>query len=367
MSNSNKNPNIIHYFFSQLIFEGDTMRKIFLAILIPSVFAASAHAEYHDEFAAKTANIAEVVSHYENGDYNNEAEALAQANAMARDIDAAHNRDGQSGSTLQFRNMADVEKWLARPDATTSPITDSNTDSGDGTDTSGNTDTDTSDHNGTDTSGNTGTDTSDSVSKAMSYADAVSDHAEAAAEGHADDAAQRAEDDAKGFAKDAADQAKKDANTHTDVAVTDANTHADSVAKQAELNANAYTDTVTDASSAAALNQAAHYADHVAASAGRAAVAQSKEYTDHVAKGLQKQIDHNRRAINRLGANSQAVANLHYNGNKSGYAIAVGQYGSETALAGGLQFNVTRHNALTVQAGFDAGHTGGSIGLHGDF
>ena len=333
------------------------MKKIFLAILIPSVFAASAHAEYHDEFAAKTANIAEIVNHYENGDYNNEAEALAQANAMARDINAAHNRDGQSGSTLQFRNMADVEKWLARPDATTSPITDSDT--GNGTDTSGNT--------GTDTSGNTGTDTSDSLSDAMSYADAVSDHAEAAAEGHADDAAQRAEDDAKGFAKDAADQAKKDANTHTDVAVTDANTHADSVAKQAEQNANAYTDTVTDASSAAALNEAAHYADHVAVSAGRAAVAQSKEYTDHVAKGLQKQIDHNRRAINRLGANSQAVANLHYNGNKSGYAIAVGQYGSETALAGGLQFNVTRHNALTVQAGFDAGHTGGSIGLHGDF
>ena len=128
-----------------------------------------------------------------------------------------------------------------------------------------------------------------------------------------------------------------------------------------DTTANAYTDQVA----AEAVQMADHHADQVAAASGRAAVSESKDYTDHVAHGLQSQITENKRAIKRLGASSQAVANLHYNGAHSGYAVAVGQYASESALAGGLQFQVTGYSAISVQTSYDAAHVGGSVGLHG--
>ncbi|UHM93655.1 hypothetical protein [Rahnella victoriana] len=97
------------------------------------------------------------------------------------------------------------------------------------------------------------------------------------------------------------------------------------------------------------------------------AMQSSKGYTDHVSKGLQKQISENKRDLKRLGATSQAVGNLHYNGNHNGYAVSVGQYSNETALAGGLQYQIGTHHALTLQTSVDAAQIGGSVGLHGDF
>lgn len=239
--------------------------------------------------------------------------------------------------------------------------------------------------------------------RARGYSDAVSDHAEAAAEGYADNAAAKAEDNAKKYTETVggevlsmadyaiADSAQK-AHDYTDKKVKaaeetslaaaaaaekhidsvagdtleaaknytgeiaaqtkdEASRHADDVAAKAEVSANHY----TDRSVAATL----HYADRN--------LAQSKSYTDRIAKGLKKQIDHNASAIKRLGASSQATANLHYNANHNGYAVSVGAYDGETALAGGLQFQTGKHSALTVQTSYDAEALGGSVGLHGDW
>ncbi|POT56094.1 hypothetical protein C3432_19135 [Citrobacter amalonaticus] len=74
-----------------------------------------------------------------------------------------------------------------------------------------------------------------------------------------------------------------------------------------------------------------------------------------------------KRDVRNLGASAQASANLHYNANQSGYAVAVGQYESSTAIAGGMQFQANAHSAVTVQASYDGTAAGGSLGFHSDF
>lgn len=78
-------------------------------------------------------------------------------------------------------------------------------------------------------------------------------------------------------------------------------------------------------------------------------------------------IETNRRDIKRVGANAVAAANLHYNGVNSGYGLSVGNYRGETALAGGLQFNVSEHAAITTQVSYDGSGTGVAAGIHSDF
>lgn len=175
-----------------------------------------------------------------------------------------------------------------------------------------------------------------SPSTLISYADAVSDHAEAAAEGHADDAATAAEKHADEHADNAAAHARAQANNYTDEQIAAAEAYATVLAESS-----------------------ARYVDQ--------GVQDAKRYTDRVAKGLQHQIDHNSQAIKRLGASAQATSNLHYNANRSGYAVSVGDYRGETALAGGLQFRAGSHNAVTLQGSYDAEAFGGSVGLHGDW
>ncbi|WP_318373622.1 YadA C-terminal domain-containing protein [Enterobacter sp.] len=195
-------------------------------------------------------------------------------------------------------------------------------------------------NNNPDNTDNPNTDPADnsdtSLASVIGYADAVSDHAEAAAEGHADDAAAAAEKHADAHADSAAAHARAQANTYTD---------------EQFAAAEAYARVLAESS--------ARYVDQ--------GVQDAKRYTDHVAKGLQKQIDRNNKAIKRLGASAQATANLHYNANRSGYAVSVGDYRGETALAGGLQFRAGNHSAVTVQGSYDAEAFGGSVGLHGDW
>ncbi len=78
-------------------------------------------------------------------------------------------------------------------------------------------------------------------------------------------------------------------------------------------------------------------------------------------------IETNRRDIKRVGASAIAAANLHYDASNSGYAISVGEYRGETAIAGGLQFGVTDHSAATVQVSYDGTGTGASVGFHSSF
>ncbi|UHO31188.1 hypothetical protein K7R23_00070 [Citrobacter rodentium NBRC 105723 = DSM 16636] len=234
-------------------------------------------------------------------------------------------------------------------------------------------------------------------SKAKQYATSVATDAASTAQTNAEgyaaqvatETAATAENNAKGYASQiatkAADSAKNAAETHADKAATEAksaavkeakddaraqvtaaekrsNAHADATAKKAEVNANDYTDQQ--------MATAEEYATTLAHSTIRYAnqsLQESKSYTDRVARGLQKQINHNGKAIKRLGASAQATANLHYNANHNGYAIAVGEYNSETALAGGLQFNTGKSTAVTVQGSYDAESFGGSVGLHGDW
>lgn len=92
-----------------------------------------------------------------------------------------------------------------------------------------------------------------------------------------------------------------------------------------------------------------------------------KSYTDYRFNRAESQIKVNSRAIKRLGATAEAAANLHYNANNSGYAIAAGEYNGESALAAGIQFRTGQSTAITVQASYDAESTGGSAGFHGDF
>lgn len=92
-----------------------------------------------------------------------------------------------------------------------------------------------------------------------------------------------------------------------------------------------------------------------------------KSYTDYRFNQAESQIEDNSRAIKRLGATAEAAANLHYNANHSGYAIAAGEYNGESALAAGIQFKTSQSTAITLQASYDAESTGGSVGFHGDF
>ncbi|MGV2814580.1 YadA-like family protein [Enterobacter cancerogenus] len=93
----------------------------------------------------------------------------------------------------------------------------------------------------------------------------------------------------------------------------------------------------------------------------------TRSYTDRRFNQAERQIENNSRAIKRLGATAEAAANLHYNSNHSGYAIAVGEYNGESALATGIQFQTGKTTALTLQASYDDESAGGSVGFHGDF
>lgn len=80
---------------------------------------------------------------------------------------------------------------------------------------------------------------------------------------------------------------------------------------------------------------------------------------------LKKDMVDTKDQVKRVGALGMAASNLHYAGLDSGYAIAVGQYSDKTALAGGLQFNMTANSAATVQVAYDGEDFGGSVGVHG--
>ena len=80
-----------------------------------------------------------------------------------------------------------------------------------------------------------------------------------------------------------------------------------------------------------------------------------------------KDIAANRKAIKQVGAMAAASANLHYNVNHNGYAVAAGEYNGATAIAGGVQFQTGEHTAVTLQASYDGEAVGASVGFHGDF
>ncbi|AEJ81396.1 gp20 [Erwinia phage vB_EamM-Y2] len=80
-----------------------------------------------------------------------------------------------------------------------------------------------------------------------------------------------------------------------------------------------------------------------------------------------RQIETNRRDIRRVGATAVASANLHYDASNSGYAVSVGEYRGETAIAGGLQYGITEQSAATVQVSYDGTGTGASVGFHSSF
>ncbi|WJN64028.1 hypothetical protein Erwinia_phage_Fougasse_00065 [Erwinia phage Fougasse] len=80
-----------------------------------------------------------------------------------------------------------------------------------------------------------------------------------------------------------------------------------------------------------------------------------------------RQIETNRRDIRRVGATAVASANLHYDASNSGFAVSIGEYRGETAIAGGLQYGITEHSAATVQVSYDGTGTGASVGFHSSF
>lgn len=78
-------------------------------------------------------------------------------------------------------------------------------------------------------------------------------------------------------------------------------------------------------------------------------------------------IAENRKTIKRVGAMSQASSNLHYNRSENGYAVAVGEYAGQAAIAGGMQFNTSNNSAITVQASYDGEDAGASVGFHSNW
>ncbi|EKF2848404.1 YadA-like family protein [Escherichia coli] len=78
-------------------------------------------------------------------------------------------------------------------------------------------------------------------------------------------------------------------------------------------------------------------------------------------------IAENRKNIKRVGAMTQASSNLHYNRNENGYALAVGEYAGQEAIAGGMQFNTSGNSAITVQASYDGEDAGASLGFHSNW
>lgn len=74
-----------------------------------------------------------------------------------------------------------------------------------------------------------------------------------------------------------------------------------------------------------------------------------------------------KRQVKAIGATATAAANLHYNRSESGYAVAVGEYEGATAVAGGMQFNISANTAATVQVSYDGEGAGASVGFHGSW
>ena len=105
------------------------------------------------------------------------------------------------------------------------------------------------------------------------------------------------------------------------------------------------------------------YQNRSAISANRSAIAANKQRIDQNSKDIHE----NRKTINQVGAMSQATSNLHYAGHQSGYAVAVGEYDNETAVAGGLNFGLTAKTSVSVQVSYDGNATGGSVGLSGSW
>ena len=105
------------------------------------------------------------------------------------------------------------------------------------------------------------------------------------------------------------------------------------------------------------------YQNRSAISANRSAIAANKQRIDQNSKDIHE----NRKTINQVGAMSQATSNLHYAGHQSGYAVAVGEYDNETAIAGGLNFGLTAKTSVSVQISYDGNATGGSVGLSGSW
>ena len=105
------------------------------------------------------------------------------------------------------------------------------------------------------------------------------------------------------------------------------------------------------------------YQNRSAISANRSAIAANKQRIEQNSKDIHE----NRKTINQVGAMSQATSNLHYAGHQSGYAVAVGEYDNETAVAGGLNFGLTAKTSVSVQVSYDGNATGGSVGLSGSW
>ena len=373
------------------------MKKTLLSLAI-LLAAGSANAAIGD-FTGVTASqerargieqIKDKVAQWENG----ATITVEEINAGAARINSSLNDSVGGGANLHFSSVESAARWVHQQEELASH---------NGTGTADNSN---AEDNGSNDNNNAARPTIDYVTPAqaqqgdnntMAYADAVSDHAEAAAEGYTDNAVAEVREEAiefatavadsgvnsaKTYADDTAAEAKKAANAHADqtaaAAEKHASAHADKAASTAETHAKTYTNKAKDEAvkeaddyaeklANSAVTYSTTYADHAVSRAGTQAVKSANAYTDHVAKGLQKQITSNKRAIKRLGASSQATANLHYNANRNGYAVAVGEYNGETALAGGIQFNSGKHTAVTVQGSYDAEAFGGSVGLHGDW
>lgn len=94
-----------------------------------------------------------------------------------------------------------------------------------------------------------------------------------------------------------------------------------------------------------------------------AAIERNSQRIDRNAKAIAD----NTKAIKHVGAMAAASANLHYNVNHSGYAVAAGEYKGSTAFAGGVQVQTSATTAITFQASYDGESVGASVGFHGDF
>lgn len=127
---------------------------------------------------------------------------------------------------------------------------------------------------------------------------------------------------------------------------------------------------VNDNSANIAANRGEIISHSRAIAANRAGIERNSAAIEHNSQRIDrnsKDIAANRKAIKRVGAMAQAASNLHYNVNHNGYAVSVGEYQGNTAIAGGVQFQTGAHTAVTLQASYDGEAVGASVGFHGDF
>ncbi|MCS5452483.1 hypothetical protein ACJVQT_23185 [Enterobacter huaxiensis] len=122
------------------------------------------------------------------------------------------------------------------------------------------------------------------------------------------------------------------------------------------------------------VDQAIHHESAIRRSGDAAALRAANAYTDSQMAGVNSRLDSQDKKIKdtsertkRTQAMSQALTSLHYNGNVSGYAVGAGAMAGKEAIAGGLQYGIDEHHAVTMQSSWDGEDAGLGVGFHGDF